>query len=138
MTTQVMDDRRKTIVRYLRDRFRHAPGGALEELLPQLGAAQPEQALVVLVGHAVYVLAQGHATGPVEEFLEAPPVLGLGDVPSRRGESVGHPAHGYVGHHPVEALAVGVHNQHHVAQSCQGRLHYRLPDVALVKLGVAN
>ena len=42
------------------------------------------------------------------------------------------------GHDPVEALAVEVDDHRHVAELAEALLEDRLPDVALVELGVAD
>ncbi len=65
-------------------------------------------------------------------------VLGLQHLPVGRPEGGLQLRHPDARHDSVERLAVGVHDQRHVAQPGKGGLHDGLPDVALVELGVAD
>ena len=97
--------------------------------LLRVGAQQP---LVLLVGHRVDALAQRAVRAQLR------PVLGHHAVPARRLEHRGEPAGRDVGHDAVERLAVEVDDPQHFAEVGDHRVRDRLPDRALVELGVAE
>ena len=76
--------------------------------------------------------------GRVERGRQQVPVLGLDDVPAGAVEELHQLLDLLVGDDAVEALAVRVDDPHHVAEALQRRVGDRLPDVALVELGVAG
>ena len=109
-----------------------------EEPLAQLRARQTEQGLVLLVRHAVDVPAELVTSRLLERSLQLRAVLRLDDVPPRRGEVVHQLLDLLVRDDPVEALAVGVDDPHHVAEPLESRVRDRFPHVAFVQLGVAG
>ena len=99
---------------------------------PQLRRVRPQQPLVLLVRHRVDARPQ------LGEALQARAVLDHLDVPAGGLEHAGQPARGDVGHHAVERLAVEVDHPHDLAELGHHRIGDRLPDRALVELGVAD
>ena len=93
---------------------------------------RPQQPLVLLVGHRVDARPQ----------LRQPPqpraVLDHLHVPAGRLEHAGQAAGGDVRHHAVERLAVEVDHPHDLAELGHHRVGDRLPDGALVELGVTD
>ena len=65
-------------------------------------------------------------------------VLDLDDVPAGGLELPAPLVDPDAGHHPVQRLPVEVDEPHHVAEAGGRRVGDRLPDVALVQLGVAD
>ena len=102
------------------------------EPLAQLAGVRAQQPLVLLVRHRVDARAQRL------EALQPRPVLDHLDVPAGRLEHRRQPARGDVRHHAVERLAVEVDDPHHLAELGHHRVGDRLPDRALVELGVAD
>ena len=109
-------------------------GQALAQLLR--GGAQ--QALVLLVGHLVDAPAQLGPAGQLEQRVQPRAVLDVDHLPARGLEHVGPAPEGDVGHHAVERLAVEVHHPQHLAELGHAGVGHRLPDRALVELGVAH
>ena len=72
------------------------------------------------------------------QALQPRPVLDHLDVPAGRLEHRRQPAGRDVRHHAVERLAVEVDDPHHLAELGHHRVGDRLPDRALVQLGVAD
>ncbi len=78
------------------------------------------------------------AAGSGERCLEAGAVLCLHDMPARALEELHQLLDLLLRDDAVEALAVGVDDPHHVAETLQCWVRDRLPDVALVEFGVAG
>ncbi len=113
-------------------------GAVVDEARPQPRAVEPEERLVPLVLHRVDVGAERIAARAGERVLEQRAVLRLDDVPPGAAEELDDLLDLLVGDHAVEALPVDVDDPRHVAEPLQGRIGDRLPDVALVELGVAD
>jgi hypothetical protein len=125
------------VVRQLADQLGElatTPGHALAQLI----RPRPQQPLVLLVGHAVDAPAQLAAAGSLEQLLQPAAVLHRDCLPARRLEHVGPAVEGDVGHHAVERLAVEVDDPQHLAELRDARVGHRLPDGALVQLGVSD
>ena len=80
------------------------------------------------------------ASPPVarEQLAQTPAVLDRDRLPAGRLEHAPHPAGGDVGHDAVERLPVEVDDPQHLAEPRDHRVDERLPDRALVELGVAD
>ena len=65
-------------------------------------------------------------------------ILGFNHVPTCIGKKACKFFNFHSGYDTVEALAVGVNDPHHVAKTLQRRIGDGLPNVALVKFGVAD
>ena len=76
--------------------------------------------------------------GALEQALEPAAVLDGDHLPAGRLEHPGEAAERDVGHHAVERLAVQVHHPEHLAEARDPGVGDRLPDGALVELGVAE
>ena len=112
--------------------------GGLDQTRAGLWPGSSDEDLVVLVGHLVDPFAQRLAARHREALAEPTAVLRLDRMPAGRGEHVLHSPDPDTRDHPVEALAIEVHDHGHVAQTAQRVLQDRLPDVALVELRVAD
>ena len=112
--------------------------GAGAEPVAQFPARSTEQRLVLLVRHLVDVAAQRRSAGPLEGGAQPLPVLRLDDVPTGFGEDPHQLVHLHLRDHAIEALPIHVDDPHHVAETLQRGIGDRLPDVALVELGVAD
>ena len=100
------------------------------------GAQQP---LVLLVGH----LVDARRAAPirrraVEELAQAAAVLDGDRLPPRRLEHAGEPARRDVRDDAIQRLAVEIDDPQHLAEVRDHRVDQRLPDRALVELGVAD
>ena len=138
MAAEVEDQGRERVVVEGSAKLVERRGRAVEELGSRARRRECEQRLVRLVGHRVDVGPPRLAARFGERLLQAPAVLGLGDVPAGIGEEALQ-AHGRdVGHHPVEALPVEIDDHRDVAEALGGRVGDGLPDVALVEFGVAD
>ena len=102
------------------------------EPAPQILRVGPQEPLVLLVGHRVDAGAQ------LGQPLQPRPVLDHLHVPAGRLEHAGQAAGRDVRHHAVERLAVEVDHPHDLAELGHHRVGHRLPDRALVELGVAD
>ena len=111
---------------------------ARRQALAQVGVVGAQQALVLLVAHRVDALAQRLAAVAREQRAQPPAVLDRLRVPARRLEHRPQPAGCDVGHDAIERLAVEVDDPQHLAQPRDHRIGDRLPDRALVELGVAE
>ena len=94
-------------------------GCTFEELLAQVGSLQGEEALVALVRHVVDVMAQVFAEWLGKSSLQFLAVLGLHHVPTGIGEELCEFLDLHARHHSVEALAIGIDDPHHVAETLQ-------------------
>ena len=110
----------------------------VREPLTQVGGLGAQEPLVLLVGHLVDATTQLGSAGPLEQGLEAASVLDRDALPAGGLEQSGQAPERDVGHHPVERLPVEVHHPQHLAQPGHARVRDRLPDRALVQLGVAQ
>ena len=108
------------------------------ELLPDLGAGQAEEGLVLGVRHVVDPAPQAVAVGAGERLLQTAPVLEVDDVPAVRPKHLADPLRLAVRHDAIETLAVEVDDPHHVAEPAHVLLGDGFPDVALVELSVAH
>ena len=116
-----------------------APPAALaREPLAQLAGRAAQQPLVLLVAHRVDPLAQRRAAVALEQLAQPPPVLDGDRLPARRLEHAEQAADGHVGHDAVERLPVEVDDPQHLAEPRDHGIDERLPDRALVELGVAD
>ncbi len=106
--------------------------------LAQLLRGRAQQPLVLLVGHLVDAAPQLGAAGATEQRVEPAPVLHRDRLPARRLEHLRPAAERDVGHDSVERLAVQVDHPEHLAELGHARVGDRLPDGALVQLGVAH
>ena len=142
VAAEVGEDRREGLVGHVRHRSRKHVAvrfrRTLEEAAPGLRARLADEDLVLLVGHVVDPPTQDLAARPGEDGLQPAAVFRLEDLPAGRREHSLEAADPDPGHHPVEALAVDVDDDRDVAEAAQGILVRRLPDVALVELGVAD
>ena len=111
---------------------------AARQALAQLRRVGAQEALVLLVRHLVDAAPQVLAAGALEERLEPAAVLHGQHLPAGRLEHPGEAAERDVGHHAVERLPVQVHHPEHLAEPRDPRVGDRLPDGALVELGVAE
>ena len=119
-------------------RRHHGVRSPVEEAPAQLLAGVGEERLVALVGHRVDPVAQRRPAGAGESGAQPPAVLHLDDVPSRGHELLAPLRDAHPGDHPVERLAVEVDDPQRVAEPLGGGVGDRLPDIALVELGVAE
>jgi hypothetical protein len=110
-----------------------APSGQALAQLRRLGA---QEALVLLVGHLVDASPQRVASRALEQALEPAPVLDGDHLPAGRLEHSGEAPESDVRHDPVERLTVQVHHPQHLAEARDPGVGDRLPDGALVELGV--
>jgi hypothetical protein len=108
------------------------------EALAQLLRRGAQEALVLLVRHLVDAAPQLRAAAALEQGVEAAAVLDRDRLPAGRLEHVRPAAEGDVRHHPVERLAVQVDHPQHLAELRHAGIRDRLPDGALVELGVAH
>ena len=108
------------------------------QALPQLGPVRAQQPLVLLVRHLVDAAAERLAARPGEEPVEQAPVLDRDHLPACRLEHPCQPAEGDVRHDAVERLPVQVDDPEHLAEMSDPGVGDRLPDGALVELGVAE
>ena len=138
VAAEVLHQRGEVVVRHAGHGRRHLGVGAGEEPLAQLGAAEGEERLVLLVRHVVDVATQVLAARPGEGLLQQVPVLRLDDVPARVGEELHQLVDLHPGDDAVQALAVDVDDPGDVAEALQRRVGDGLPDVPLVKLRVAD
>jgi hypothetical protein len=138
VAAEVLHERHELVVGDVGDEAVHGGVRVVEERGPQVGAAQREQRLVPLVAHLVDVAAQRVAAVAGERRLEEAAVLRLHDVPAGALEELHELLDLLPGDDAVEALAVGVDDEHHVAQALQRGVGDRLPHVALVELRVAD
>ena len=99
---------------------------------PQVPCVRPQQPLVLLVRHRVDPRAQ------LRQLPQPRAVLDHLHVPARRLEHGREPPGGDVRDHAVERLAVEVDHPHDLAELRHHRVGDRLPDRALVELGVAD
>ncbi len=74
----------------------------------------------------------------LEKFAQPTPVLDGNAVPAGGLEHAPQPVDGDIGDHPVEGLAVEVHDPHHLSEPGDRRVRYRLPARPFVELRVAN
>ena len=139
VTGEVLDQRREVLVGHVGDQIGEGGVvGAGEEARAEVRAAMREERLILLVRHRIDVASDGVAARAVEGGLQPGPVLGRYDVPAGALEELHQLLDLLLGDHPVEALTVGVDDQHHVAEPLQRRVGDRLPHVALVQLGVTG
>ena len=142
VAAEVREETRQLVVRHIRDDSGEgiavAGRGGLDETRAGLGPGSPDEDLVVLVGHLVDPFAQRLAARHREALAEPTAVLRLDRMPAGRREHVLHPPDPDTRDHTIQALAIEVHDHGHVAQTTQGVLQDRLPDVALVELCVAH
>ena len=115
-----------------------APVGAGDERLADRPRRLPEKPQVLGVRHRVEPALEPLAAGRGEPRAEPPPPAQLGDAPAARREHPAELARPRVGHDPVERLTVHVHDPEDPAEPRHRLLGERLPDVALVELGVAD
>jgi hypothetical protein len=121
------------------DRFAVGGVGDGDEAVAEDGRiGVADQRLVLLVAHLVDAAAQGVAAGGAHGGFEPGAVFGLEDLPAGTGEEGLEAAGADTGDDPVETLAVEVDDQDDVAEALDRLLGHRLPDVALVELGVAE
>ena len=126
------------VVGHLGHQVPHRQRRTVEELRPELVAGEPEQRLIVLVGHRVDPRPQRRPARTRERRIELGAVLHLDDVPPGRLELTAPLLDPYAGDDPVQGLAVEVDHPHGLAESLRRRVEHRLPDVALVELGVPD
>ncbi len=111
---------------------------AARQALAQLLGAAAQQPLVLLVGHLVDAAAQRVPALALEQLAQEASVLDHDRLPAGGLEHRLDAAGGDVGDDPVERLAVEVDHPHQLAQRGDHRVDQRLPDRALVELGVAD
>jgi hypothetical protein len=122
------------------DQVAHRPRAAARarQALAQLGGIRAQQPLVLLVAHAVDAPAQVLPARPREQLAQQAPVLHRGHAPARGLEHPRELRDLDVGDHPVQGLAVDVDDPQDLAEAGDHRVDHRLPDRALVELGVAH
>ncbi len=108
------------------------------QALAQLRGRAAQQSLVLGVGHRVDALAQRLAAVAREQLAEQAPVLHRDRLPAGGLEHRADATGGDVGHDPVERLPVEVDDPQHLAEARDDRIDERLPDRALVELGIAQ
>src|SRR5581483_1133033 len=101
-------------------------------------AVLEQQALILFVAHVVDHGAQPGATRTAEYRFEALAVLQIDNFPAVAREHLAQALSAAVRNHPVEALTVEVDHPQHASEPLREFLAERLPDVALVELGVAD
>ncbi len=94
--------------------------------------------MILLVLHVVDGLTQGRAAGSTESLAQIVAVLQLQDAPATVCEVLLQLIGANAGDDPVETLAVEIDDPEHVADRLQRILDHRLPDIALVQLGITN
>jgi hypothetical protein len=115
-----------------------APAAGTGKALADLAGVAAQQALVLLVRHAVDASAQRLAALALEQLAEKATVLDHDRLPPRRLEHRLDPPRRDVGDDPVEGLTVQVDDPHQLAERGDHRIDQRLPDRPLVELGVAD
>jgi len=115
VAAEIGDERPELVVVDVGDERLDVGGRVGEELLAQRAAGQPEQRLVLLVGHEVDPPLQAVAAGTRIGGSEPAAVLHLDDVPAGRLELPAPLGDPHAGHDPVERLAVEVDEPHDVA-----------------------
>ena len=109
-----------------------------DQRLSHRSRGQPEERVVLGIGHRLEPRPQPLAAGPRKARAEPRAPAQLDDVPPGGGEPRAELAPPRVGNDAVEALAVHVHDPQQVAQVGERVLEQRFPDVPLVELGVAE
>ena len=97
-----------------------------------------EQLLVLLVRHLVDAPAQQLASRLGEGGAQPAAVLQLDDLPAGAVEAALERVCADHGHHAIERLAVEVDHPHRLGEAARRGIEDRLPDVALVELGIAD
>ncbi len=142
VTAQVGEQPRELGIGHVRDHTRQGVPSrwrrSVHQAGPRLVAGPPDQHLVFLVRHVVDPLAKRVAIGPCEVRLQPASVLGLDRMPARRREHRLHPTDADPRNDPIETLAIQVDDHRHVPELAQALLEDRLPDVAFVKLRIAD
>ena len=108
------------------------------ERLDDLLVGRREQLLVLLVRHLVDPRSQKLTAGLGERGAQLAPVLQLDHAPARAVEAALERLGADHRHDAVERLAVEVDDPDRLLQPARRRVEDRLPDVALVELGVAD
>ena len=108
------------------------------ERLDDLLVGRREQLLVLLVRHLVDPRSQKLTAGLRERGAQLAPVLQLDHAPARTVEAALERLGADHRHDAVERLAVEVDDPDRLLQPARRRVEDRLPDVALVELGVAD
>src|SRR5215211_7607578 len=127
----------KLVVREVRHERRQA-GAPARESLAQLAGVRAQEALVLLVRHLVDPPPQVLPARPLEERLEPAAVLDGQHLPAGRLEHAREAAERDVWDDPVERLAVQVNDPQDLTEPGDPGVGDRLPDGALVELGVAQ
>ena len=115
-----------------------APAAVARQPLAQLAGRAAQEPLVLLVAHRVDPLAQRVAAVALEQLAQAAAVLDGDRLPAGRLEHPAQAAGRHVRHDAVERLPVEVDDPQHLAEARDHRIDERLPDRALVELGVAD
>ena len=114
------------------------PAAVARQPLAELAGRAAQQSLIFLVAHRVDAVAQRLAAPAREQLAQAPAVLDGDRLPARGLEHAEQAADGHVRHDAVERLPVEVDDPQHLAEARDHRVDERLPDRALVELGVAD
>ena len=142
MAAQIADQRRQSCIlvglEYTGQRLALAGGRVVDDELADIGTALAEQALVLRVRHRVDAPLQRFATIAREGLAQPRAVLDDFDLPAMVAEDVRELLRANPGDHAIETLTVEVDDPRELPETAGGRVGQRLPDVALVELGVTQ
>ena len=110
----------------------------LNETITDGDAVLEQQALVFLVAHLVDPGSELEPVGFTEDVFELVAVFEIDDMPAVGGKHFPQLLGAAVRDDAVEALPVQVHNPQHPGHPLGIGFTQRLPDIALVQLGIAD
>jgi len=112
--------------------------GTGDERLPHGRGGQAQQPLILGVRHGLEPSLEAPAPGPAEEGAESPAPAEFDDAPAAGREHRAELTGARIRNDTVERLAVHVHDPEDAREIAYRLLAQRLPDVALVELGVTH
>ena len=113
-------------------------GRVIDDERANLGTALTQQTLVLGVRHAVDAALQRLTARQGEGLAQPRPVLDDLDLPTVVAEDVGKFLRAHTRNHAVEALTIEIDDPGQLPEPACGRIGQRLPDVALIQLGIAE
>ena len=113
-------------------------GRVLNDELADVGAALAQEALILRIRHLIDAALQRLAALARKGLAQLRAVLHDLDLPAMIAEDMRELLRAHAGDHAVQALAVEVDDPGELTEATRGRIGERLPDVALIELGIAH
>ena len=110
----------------------------LDETVTDSDTVLEQQALVLLIAHLINPSSELEPVGFTEDVFELVAVFEVDDMPAVGGKHFPQLLGAAVRDDAVEALAVQVHDPQHPRHPLGIGFPQRLPDIALVQLGIAD